>query len=237
MPTMDNPAQQPPIAPRRPTVRELHGDRVVDDYGWMRSVGGPELIDYLAAERAYYDAATAHTAELRQELFDEMAARMPASEESARWRHGPFVYYSRTVEGKEYEQFLRAPTEEIPGTVVLDLNELASGADYIELGVRSVSPDDRLLAYSVDLIGGEIYQLRIRDLDTGADLPDRIERSYYTCAWSADSQHLFYPVTDAAYRPYQIWRHEIGTEASADQLVYQEDDARVRPRCSHHSQR
>ncbi|HKA68904.1 MAG TPA: prolyl oligopeptidase family serine peptidase [Actinomycetes bacterium] len=227
MSTMDSPAQQqPPAAPRHPTVRELHGDRVVDDYAWMRSVGGPDLIDYLAAERAFYDAAVAHTALLRQELFGEMAARMPVSEESARWRHGPCVYYSRTVEGKEYEQFLRAPTEEIPGEVVLDLNELASGADYIELGVRSVSPDHRLLAYSIDKVGDEVYQLRFRDLETGTDLPDRIERTYYTCAWSADSRHLFYTVTDATYRPYQIWRHELGTDSSADQLVYQEDDPR-----------
>jgi oligopeptidase B len=226
MPTKDSPAQRPPLAPRRPTVRDLHGDRVVDDYAWMRSVGGPELIDYLTAERAYYDAATAHTAELRQDLFAEMAARMPVSEESARWRHGPFVYYSRTVEGKEYEQFLRASTEENPGYVVLDLNELASGADYVELGVRLVSPGDRVLAYSLDWTGGELYQLRFRDLETGADLPDRIERTYYSGAWSADERHFFYTITDATYRPYQIWRHELGTDPSADQLVYQEDDAR-----------
>ena len=237
MSTTDSPAQQPPpIAPRHPTVRDLHGDRVVDDYAWMRSVGGPDLIDYLTAERAYYDAATAHTADLRQEVFAEMAARMPASEESARWRHGPFVYYSRTVEGKEYEQFLRAPTEEIPGDVVLDLNELASGANYIELGVRLVSPGDRLLAYSLDWTGAELYQLRFLDLETGADLPDRIERTYYGGAWSADAKNFFYTITDAAYRPYQIWRHELGTDPSADQLVYQEDDARydldVRTTCS-----
>jgi len=193
----------------------------------MRAAAGDSgLIEYLTAERAYYEAATAHTAELRTALFAEMAARMPASEESARWRHGAFVYYSRTVEGKEYEQFLRASAEELPGDVVIDLNELASGADYIEVGVRLVSPDGRLLAYSLDRTGGELYELRFRDLETGADLPDRIERTYYSGAWSADARHFFYTITDAAYRPYQIWRHELGTDPSADQLVYQEDDAR-----------
>ncbi|MCI0686065.1 MAG: prolyl oligopeptidase family serine peptidase, partial [Sporichthyaceae bacterium] len=220
----NSPVPAPPTAPRRPTVRDLHSDPVVDDYAWMRSSGGSELIEYLAAEQAYYDAATAHTAELQAELFREMAARMPGSEESARWRHGPFVYYSRTVEGKEYEQFLRAPTEELPGKVVLDVNELAFGSTYAELGVRSVSPDGRLLAHSHDLIGDEVYQLRFRDLDTGRDLPDRIEHTYYSGAWSADSRHFFYTIHDSRYRPYQVWRHEIGTETGADQLVYQEDD-------------
>ena len=79
------------------------------------------------------------------------------------------------------------------------------------LGVREVSPDGRLLAYSADFDGDEVYQLRIRDLATGTDRPERIERSYYGLAWSADSRSVFYTVTDPIYRPYQVWRHDVGT--------------------------
>ena len=77
--------------------------------------------------------------------------------------------------------------------------------------MREVSPDGRLLAYSVDFDGDEVYQLRIRDLATGADLPERIEGTYYGLAWSADSRSLLYVVTDAAYRPHEVWRHVLGT--------------------------
>ena len=94
------------------------------------------------------------------------------------------------------------------------------------LGVREVSPDGRLLAYSADFDGDEVYQLRIRDLATGADRPERIERSYYGLAWSADSRSVFYTVTDPIYRPYQVWRHDVGTDAGDDVCVFTEPDER-----------
>ena len=102
----------------------------------------------------------------------------------------------------------------------------AAAGSYAELGVREVSPDGRYLAYSVDFDGDEVYQLRIRDLATGTDLAERIERTYYGLAWAADSRALLYVVTDPAYRPHEVWRHELGTAPDGDTLVYREDDER-----------
>jgi oligopeptidase B len=114
--------------------------------------------------------------------------------------------------------------------VLLDENLLlddpACGGGYVALGVREVSPDGRLLAYSADFDGDEVYQLRIRDLATGTDRPERIERSYYGLAWSADSRSVFYTVTDPIYRPYQVWRHDVDTDPDNDVCVYTEDDER-----------
>src|SRR5262249_14378064 len=155
----------------------------------------------------------AHTGDLRTRLYEEMASRTsPNGEQSARWRHGEFVYYTKTVEGKEYEQFWRASHEKSSDALLLDLNDLASGAAYARLGVRQPSPDGKLLAYSIDLTGDEVYELRVRDLASGADLDDRVRHTYYTCAWSADSRFLFYVVHDTIYRPFQVWRHKIGTD-------------------------
>jgi oligopeptidase B len=114
--------------------------------------------------------------------------------------------------------------------VLLDENLLLydpdCGGDYVALGVREVSPDGTLLAYSADFDGDEVYQLRIRDLATGTDRPERVERSYYGLAWSADSRSVFYTVTDPIYRPYQVWRHDVGTAAEHDVCVFTEDDER-----------
>ena len=99
--------------------------------------------------------------------------------------------------------------------LLLDANVLADDSGYVELGLTLVSPDDRLLAYSVDRAGDEVYRLRFRDLDTGEDLADEVPRSYYGGAWSADSAHFFYTVHDDAYRPYQVWRHRLGTPVDA----------------------
>ena len=87
----------------------------------------------------------------------------------------------------------------------------ADGSGYLDLGVTLVSPDENLLAYSVDTTGEEVFVLRFRDLRTGTDLDEVVPRSYYRGAWSADSAHFFYTVHDEAYRPHQVWRHRIGT--------------------------
>ena len=211
----------PPVAARGPGA---------DPYAWMRDRDQPAMREYLAAERAYYDQQTAPLRGLREDLFAEMAARLPAAEESVRWRQGAFWYFTRTVGGQQLEQFCRAAAPDGPGEVLLDENLLladpAAAGSYAELGVREVSPDGRYLAYSVDFDGDEVYQLRIRDLATGTDLAERTERTYYGLAWAADSRSLLYVVTDPAYRPHQVWRHELGTATGRDSLVYQEDDER-----------
>ena len=89
----------PPVARRGPGA---------DPYAWMRDRDQPEMRAYLAAERAYYDQQTAPLQGLREELFAELAARLPPAEESVRWRQGAFWYFTRTVAGQQLKQFCRA---------------------------------------------------------------------------------------------------------------------------------
>ena len=102
----------------------------------------------------------------------------------------------------------------------------ADGHEYYATGVFDVSPDHRLLAHAGDITGGEVYTLRFRDLETGADLPGEIEGVYYGSAWSTDGRHFFYTRPDEAMRPYQVWRHELGTDPATDVLVFEEPDER-----------
>jgi oligopeptidase B len=208
---------EPPVAPAQDGT---------DPYAWMRDTSDPVLLDYLAAERAYYDQQTARSVRLRDALAAEMSARLAPAEESAGWEVGGWHYFTRTLPGLNYEQFCRRPCSGGTDQVLLDENVLVGDGGYVALGVREVSPDGRLLAYSADFDGDEVYQLRIRDLATGADRPERIERSYYGLAWSADSRTVFYTVTDPIYRPYQVWRHDVGTAAGDDVCVFTEDDER-----------
>jgi oligopeptidase B len=236
----------PPVAPQRAAAPGA------DPYAWMRDAGDPAMLAYLAAERSYYDEQMAHTVPTRDRLRDEMAVREAPAAESVSWRRGEYAYFTRTLPGREHEQFCRrrvpgpaggtgaatpaADTGSAPAEVLLDENLLLNGPDgaagYVALGVREVSPDGALLAYSVDFDGDEVYQLRIRDLASGEDLmtgpgrPERIERTYYGLAWSADSRSLFYVVTNAAYRAYQVWRHDVGTDPARDVLVFTEHDER-----------
>jgi oligopeptidase B len=225
-----------PSAPRQIQRRELHGTTWTDEYAWMSDHDDPRLMDYLRAERAYYDSATRHLADLSNELFGEVRDRLIPTDESVRNRRGDFFYYTRSVHGSEYDQFLSSRDRIEPGRVILDENELAAGTGhkeaYVALGGRHISPDGRLLAYAVDTTGDEVYALRFRDLTPDRDLTvaddlgDVVARSYYGGAWSQDSGTFFYTVHDRTYRPYQVWRHRIGTPVSTDQLVLTEADAR-----------
>lgn len=218
----------------------MHGHTRVDGYAWLRDVAEPEVLTHLAAERSFYDSSTAHLLPLVDALASDMAARVPETDSSVSFRRTRFSYYTRTPRGSEYEQLwrgldLRGPGEGGPGSgdqVLLDPATLKGDSAYVEIGLSLVSPDERLLAYSVDTTGDEVYTLRFRSLDSEAasgpedpvDLVDEVPRSYYGGAWSADSQTFFYTVHDQAYRPYQVWRHRIGTAVSDDVLVLAEDD-------------
>jgi oligopeptidase B len=236
--------QPPPAAPRIPVVRELHGDRDVDNYAWMRDHADPAMQQYLAAERAYYDAQTARLTPLADELFAEAVGRTPdAAEDSVAWTVRGYSYWYRRPAGAEGRRLLRVRRADGPGAeraagrdaggapegveqVLLDENALAAQTGYADVGVCEPSPDDQWLAWSADVTGAEVYQLSFTDLQTGRAGSDVIERSYPGGAWASNSAHFFYLVPDDLNRPHQVWRHRVGTPASTDVLVYAEDDAR-----------
>jgi oligopeptidase B len=229
---------KPPVAPARPKVLEAHGDRRVDPYYWLREKGSPDVTAYLEAENAYADAVMAPTAVLQEELYREIVGRIQQTDTSAPTFYKGWWTYTRTVEGLDYEIYCRRPGTmdatgraqgEFSGSqeqVMLDGNVLARGHDYFDLGYVERSPDENLLAYAADHDGSELQELRFRDLTTGEDLPDVVHGVYYGAAWSADSKTFFYTKPDAVMRPFQVWRHSLGTPAEQDVLVLQEDDER-----------
>lgn len=221
-----------PKARRFEQVRELHGHRRVDGYAWLRDLDDPEVIAHLGQERSFYDAATAHLGPLVKSLANGMASRVPDADRSPAHRRVRFSYYTRTPSETGYEQLWRgrdlAETAQGAGAeLLLDPAALRGESSYVEIGLSLVSPDEKVLAYSVDTTGDEVYTLRFRDLESDGrrrDLGDVIERSYYGGAWSADSSTFFYTVHDALYRPHQVWRHRLGTSATDDVLVLAEND-------------
>jgi oligopeptidase B len=218
---------KPPIAPRREKVLEKHGDRRVDPYYWMREKDNPEVIAYLEAENTYTDAVMAPTAALREQLYKEIVGRIQETDTSPPTYFKGYWHYTRTVEGLDYEIYCRRPESmEAPEQVLLDGNLLAQGHGYFELGFVEASPDQKLLAYATDLTGAELFELRFRDVDTGAELDDVVRDVYYGFAWATDNRTVFYVKTDAAMRPHQVWRHRLGASADEDVLVLQEDDER-----------
>src|SRR5690242_20405141 len=193
---------RPPAAAQRPQVLEAHGDRRVDPFYWMREKDDPEVIAYLEAENAYTDAVMSSAQELQTKLYAEILGRVQETDFSAPVFDKGWWNYTRTVEGLDYEIYVRrrgsiagraqGALPDTPEEVILDANELARGHDYFELGYVERSPDENLLAYAADVNGSELHELRFRDLTAGADLEDAISGVYYGAAWSADSSTFFY---------------------------------------------
>ncbi len=225
-PPDDGPAAdppRPPVAKTLPTVEEIHGDRRVDEYAWLRDKTNPDVKAHLEAENAYTAAVLEPLAALRAGLYEEMLARIKQTDVGVPWRQGEWLYYSRTVEGQQYPIHCRR--RDRPGAeeeVALDLNELARGETFMALGVYEVSDDGRLLAYSTDTTGFRQYTLFVKDLETG-EVRETVAEKVGAAAWASDDRTLFYTVEEeSTKRQYRLYRHALGD--SAHDLVYEETD-------------
>ncbi len=192
------PTSQPPVARKVPHEMTLHGETRVDHYFWLRDRSNPEVIAYLDAENAYTEEMMRHTQGLQEQLYAEMRGRIKETDQQVPEKRDGYYYYSCTEEGKQYPIFCRRhgglDAEE---ELLLDQNQLAEGHAYCRIGAYRVSPDHRLLAYSVDTSGAEKYTLFVKDLNTGDLLPDQLPNTYYGVEWANDNRTIFYNVLEA----------------------------------------
>jgi len=219
-------APRAPRAPREEHVWSEHGVERSDPYAWMRDRDDPRTLAHLHAENAYTEAVLAHTAPFRERLFDELVGRIEEDDVSAPYRKGDYWYYSRIGKGMSYRVYCRrAGDPDAPEEVLLDVESLAAGTDYFDLGELETSPDGRLLAYSVDTEGAEKFTLYFKDLSTGELLPDTIENTAGEGEWSADGSCYYYLELDDIQRPWRVKRHRMGGgPARRDEVVYRESD-------------
>ncbi len=218
---------QPPVAKKIPAQDTLFNEVRIDNYYWLRDKSNPEVINYLEAENAYTEAMMEHTEDLQDQLYKEMLGRIKETDLSVPVEKDGYFYYSRTEQGKQYKSHCRKKGSlDAEEEIILDENELAAGHEYFNLGVFEISPDHKLLAFSVDTTGGEAYTVYVKNLQTGRILEDEIPNTYYSLAWASDNKTFFYTVLDHAKRPYQVYRHKLDHGAADDKLVYHEEDDR-----------
>ena len=235
---------EPPKPDPSPEERTIWGETVIDPFAWLRDGTNPRVLAHLEAENVYAEEILAPTVDLQEDLFNEIKSRVKETDLSVPVVKDDWSYYSRSEEGKQYGIHCRrrltgndSHSEETatgPEQVFFDENlEAATGrgsedttGGYFDIGVFEVSPDHRLLLWGEDRDGDELFDIRVRDLDTGEDLADLLHGCSAGSAWATDNQTFFYLRLDEAHRPYQVWRHELGTDQDGDVLVYEESDER-----------
>lgn len=215
-----------PVAKRNPHILESHGHQRVDPYFWLNQRTDPEVLQYIEAENAYLEEVMAPLQPLREELFREITGRIKQDDQTVPYPENGYVYFTRYLEGKEYPIHCRKAQETGSAEeVLLDLNALASGHAFYDIGHRSVSPDNRYLAFGEDTVGRRVYTIRFKDLQTGEILPDALPLTNGEAAWASDNRHVFYTRKDPqTLRGERIMRHALGTPYEEDVEVFQEDD-------------
>jgi oligopeptidase B len=215
---------QPPPTEKKPKITEINGDRLVDNYFWLREKTSPAVIAHLEAENAYAAAVMKPTEPLQEKLYTEILSHIKQTDANVPYRWGQYFYYTRTEEGKQYPIYCRtkATNAKAPEEILLDLNEMAKGQKFMAVGSFAPSDDGTLLAYSTDNTGYRQYTLQFKNLSTGELLPEKIER-VDDMAWATGNKTLFYVTEDAVTkRNDKCFRHVLGTDKY--DLVYEEKD-------------
>jgi len=224
----------PPVAKKIPVTIEQLGRTRTDDYQWMKDdnwqavLRDPKLIkadvkEHLTAENAYREAMMVSTLPLQATMFEEMKGRIKEDDSSVPSPDGAWEYYTRFRTGDQHPLFCRRPRGSAEGEVVLlDANALARDKAYSEVSAAEHSPDHALFAYAEDGQGSEVHQIFVKDLASGAVLPDPIGSAGGNFTFSPDSQWIFWTNRDDNGRPDKIFRRPArGGETT---LVYEEDD-------------
>ena len=216
----------PPIAVKKNTVLEKHGDKRIDSYYWLKDRENPKVIQYLKDENEYYQKMTAHTQALQKDLFEEMKSRIKEDDESVPYLYNGYYYITRFEKGKEYPVFSRkkgslTAKEEI----LFDCNEMAKGHSYFNLSGINISEDNKLASFSTDLVGRRIYTLQVKNLETGEILADKIENVSGSAVWANDNKTLFYTSKDkVTLRSDKIHKHVLGADSKNNELIFHEND-------------
>jgi len=214
---------QAPVTEKKPKTTEINGDRLVDNYFWLREKSNPAVIAHLEAENAYTAAVMKPTEGLQDKLYKEILSHIKQTDANVPYRWGDYFYYSRTVEGQQYPIFCRKHGDlNAAEQILLDLNELAKGQKFMSVGSFVPSDDGNLLAYSTDNTGYRQYTLHIKNLRTSELFSERIER-VDNVAWATDNKTIFYVTEDAVTkRNDKFFRHVLGSDKY--DIIYEEKD-------------
>jgi oligopeptidase B len=215
----------PPVAKVIPKADTLFGDVRVDNYYWLRDKTNPEVIDYIKAENAYTEAMMKSTKGLQDKLYKEMVGRLQESDTTAPVKNGDYYYYSRTEKGQQYPIYCRKKGNlSVKEEVLIDLNTIAEGHKYLDLGTARISPDQQYYAYTIDTTGSEDYSVLVKDLNTGKVFDDVVSKACANIEWANDNRTFFYITMDETMRPYRLYKHSLGSDYRNDPCLFEEKD-------------
>jgi oligopeptidase B len=219
----------PPRAEQRAHSYERHGVTIEDPYNWLRDPKYPvvedeQVLSYLKAENAYFDAAMKPHAGLVEILFEEMKGRIKEDDSSVPLRDGDWLYWAAFKPGSQYRDWFRKPVAGGDDQLIFSENAEAEGKEYFRLGAFAASPDGKLLATLVDDDGSERFKLVIRDLAAAKDLETITAVGIGSPVWTSDSAGIVFTEVNDQWRSYRARYHRIGAPLAETVTLYEEVD-------------
>ena len=225
------PSVKPPIAEKQEFVRVIHGDEVKDTYYWMidyftKGKDSTKVVNYLKDENTYWETMMKDTEPLRNELFQEMKARIKEKDESVPTLKNGYYYYTKTENGKQYYKYCRKKGNlNAAEEILLDVDKMAEGKPYYSATGFSISPDNQKLIFGVDDVSRRQYHLFLKDLKSGKITDLKIKNTTGSAIWANDNKTIFYTSkNEITLLSEKIMRHILGTDSSKDAVVYDEKD-------------
>ncbi|HFN3491746.1 S9 family peptidase [Proteus mirabilis] len=220
----------PPKANKIPHVMTEHGDSRTDNYYWLRDDArkDKQVIDYLKAENAYTESVMAAGKTLENTLYNEMVERMAQNDASVPYDYNGYTYQTIYQEGKDFPIYQRKPIgSDGEWEILVDGNERAKGHEFYQLGDLAISPDNKRIAIAEDKEGRRNYTVAYKDLTDKTWQENVLTNISANLVWANDSQTLFYVDKDPqTLLPYQIYRHQYGSDRKQDVKIFEENDDR-----------
>ena len=222
--------------PKKLTVSETrHGHNRRDDYAWLKDKNwqeillepkqlNPEIRAYLESENSYAMALMSDTEDLQNTLFSEMKSRLQQDDSTVPEQDGAYRYYQRYIENEQHPIYCRKLTSNNSEKILLDGNKEAQKHEFFNIAYCKHSPDHKILGFSVDLSGSEIFNIRFIDLSSGLELEENITNSGGAFVWAPDSKTVIYTRLDINHRPAIVAGHILGSSSEADFEIFKEQD-------------
>lgn len=215
----------PPKAEKITKELTIHGDTRIDNYYWLNQRENPKVIDYLKAENVYREAVMEPTKDLEENLFKEITGRIIQEDMSVPYLDNGYYYYWRYEKGKEYPIYARKKeTLKAGEKIMLNVPEMAKGHNYYQVSGRTVSEDNKILAFGVDTVSRRKYDIYFKDLQSGELLPDILHNTSGYVVWANDNKTVFYTIKDNTLRPHKVMKHVLGQDPAKDIEIYHEMD-------------
>ncbi|MBI1326864.1 MAG: prolyl oligopeptidase family serine peptidase [Alphaproteobacteria bacterium] len=226
---------QPPAAKKEFHSATHHGDTVIDPYHWMRSKDWeamlqdptllePEIRAALEAENAYVTDFESKFAPLTDTVEQEIRGRIIEDDSSIPKKDGEWEYWSAFRKGGQYPFFKRRHLQTGQEQMILDGDQESVGKNFFKLGTMKHSPNQELVAYTVDSEGSEFFGLRFRNIETGVEYPETVPNTKGSVVWSADSSCVYYIEMDKDWKARRVKCHQLGTDPANDVVVYTEPE-------------